>query len=95
MASELSGIFRIKIVPEDLTPSCFCSMMSLFEETHTFFLVNRAFPFVGPRGPISCSKLQKYFMHMRVKMYAEFDDDIQMFSFGLEIPFLVKFCLKS
>ena len=81
MASELSGIFRIKIVPEDLIPSCFYSMMSLFEETHRFFLVNRVFPFVGPRGPISCSKLQKYFMHMKVKCCLLHFDVILLFYF--------------
>ena len=44
MESELPGIIRVKVVakkytawvPGDLTPSCFCNVISLFEETYKF-----------------------------------------------------------
>ena len=43
MESELCGLFQVRghqkhsvWVPGDPTQSCFCSMISLFEETYTF-----------------------------------------------------------
>ena len=41
MEFELPGIIRVKVaaknlVPGDPKPSCFCNVMSLFEETQSF-----------------------------------------------------------
>ena len=44
MESELPGIIRVKVVtkkytvwvPWDQAPSCFCDVMSFFEETYKF-----------------------------------------------------------
>ena len=45
MESELFGIFRVKVVAKNillgsLGPSCFCNVMSLFEETNKFSELN-------------------------------------------------------
>ena len=36
MEFEHSGIFQVKVIPWDPTPSCFCYVMSLFGETYQF-----------------------------------------------------------
>ena len=101
MESELPGIILVKVVTKNILlgsletqhQAVFCNVMSLFEETQSFWtkllhlsvdlvkqytsliyvkekslcLVNLAFPLWVPKNPFHAVKLQKYFIHMRVK----------------------------
>ena len=53
-----------KFLNQTVTLSCFpCKQYtsSIYVKEKSFCLVNRAFPFMDPRGPFSCSKVGKIF----------------------------------